>query len=214
MVQQRANAGTRKKSGASGMRFKSSKKSPTITAGSALRKENSDSGTREERPSSPFSPSLHTTSVENRKRRQKTRRGITLPLLPEKSGVLQSRTVEEGTLTTTDHQTAKLIAKQFHPLHPAQERRNALKKRREAREKHGSKGPHDSESNPLLSSAKERLDAMKADIHLYEKAVNTPLFQEDPLAVIVQHLDATLEVLQPKTPDVGRAPRPSAPIHE
>lgn len=215
MVQQRANAATKKRSGAAGMRFKSSKKSPTVSASSVTRKVHSDSGAHEDGCGSPPSPTLHTTSAESWKRKQKTRRVVTLPLPPEGSGTLQSGELgKERNFASTDHQTAKLIATQFHPLHPAQQRRNALKKRREAREKHGSKAPHDSECNLLVSSAKERLDAIKADIHLYEKAVSTPLFQEDPLAVIAQHLEATLEVLMPKTPDVGRVPRPSAPLYE
>lgn len=221
MVQQRVSSQKKKKSGAAGIRLKSSKKSVSGNSGVAAVLNNGipKSGQQE----GVGKGELYTTSFPHERFHKKDRlkqtrlakrRGIAVQMPPEVPN--ESTSTNDATKTSlgrAEH-TTQIIAKHLRSLHPSEQRRAALKKRREAREKFGKTGAAMLEGggcagyNPLLHNAKERLDAIKADMDLYEQAVQAPLFKEDPLNAIAQHLEATLDVLQPLTPDVGRVPRP------
>lgn len=211
MVQQRENSLKKKKSGVAGMRFKSSKKSSGPTASPAAlnntllaHKEQEDMGGS----SQSATPYERSKKKRLQQSRLAARRGIRISVNPEATS--QGVSLMEGSsdsFSSRVDKTATIIAKHLRSLHPSEQRRAALKKRREVRESEKQVGKADRNYDPLVHNATERLNAIKADMELYEKAVSTPLFKEDPLTAIAQHLDATLDILQPLTPDVGRLPR-------
>ncbi|KAG5508436.1 hypothetical protein JIQ42_08177 [Leishmania sp. Namibia] len=60
---------------------------------------------------------------------------------------------------------------------------------------------------PKMSAAEERMAAAQEELKLFDKVQTVPAYAADPFAAVMQHLSATMEVLQPLTPNVGRAER-------
>lgn len=206
MVQQRQEDRLKKKkSGAAGLRFKSSKKSSVSTAsgefaGKSFGANTTTSGEGDVAAGRDASQVPFRGGKKAKKAQRKVQK-VLFGVVPTADA--SSSTIENSPNTVAAVDPARLIAKKLRTLHPADERRAALKKRREARQS-GETSPFISS----LSSAQERLEAAKADMVLYDQAISTSLFQEDPFGAISQHLSSTMEVLKPLTPDVGRVPLP------
>lgn len=176
----------KKKSGAAGLRAKASKKSVVSTAAVG-----SSPGVASQKYPAAIPEDVPQGGhvQQEAKSKLKLRRREKVVVLPQNGG------------SGSEGAGKAAIAKELRRLHPADERRAALKKRRQ-QEAEGVVS-----STSLLSASRERLEASKADILLYEKAANTAVFQNDPFAAIDEHLTATMDTLKPQTPDVGRAPR-------
>ncbi|KAG5487951.1 hypothetical protein LSCM1_08266 [Leishmania martiniquensis] len=60
---------------------------------------------------------------------------------------------------------------------------------------------------PKLSAAEERMAAAQEELQLFDTVQTVPEYAANPFAAVMQHLSDTMDVLQPQTPDVGRAER-------
>ncbi|GET85482.1 hypothetical protein, conserved [Leishmania tarentolae] len=60
---------------------------------------------------------------------------------------------------------------------------------------------------PRMSAAEERMAVAQEELQLFDKVQAVPAYAADPFAAVMQHLSATMDVLQPQTPDVGIAER-------
>lgn len=58
-----------------------------------------------------------------------------------------------------------------------------------------------------LTPAEQRMATAQQELALYERVIDhVPAFAADPFAAVMEHLNSTMDMLQPQTPDVGRAP--------
>lgn len=60
---------------------------------------------------------------------------------------------------------------------------------------------------PRMSAAETRMAVAQAELQLFDAVQAVPAYAADPFAAVMQHLSATMDVLQPQTPDVGMAER-------
>ncbi|CBZ23109.1 uncharacterized protein [Leishmania mexicana MHOM/GT/2001/U1103] len=60
---------------------------------------------------------------------------------------------------------------------------------------------------PRMSAAEARMAVAQEELQLFDAVQMVPAYAEDPFAAVMQHLSATMDVLQPQTPDVGIAER-------
>ncbi|TPP43105.1 hypothetical protein CGC21_30015 [Leishmania donovani] len=60
---------------------------------------------------------------------------------------------------------------------------------------------------PRMSAAETRMTVAQEELQLFDAVQTVPAYAEDPFAAVMQHLSATMDVLQPQTPDVGIAAR-------
>ncbi|TPP43970.1 Ribosome biogenesis protein SLX9 family protein [Leishmania donovani] len=58
------------------------------------------------------------------------------------------------------------------------------------------------------TAAPTRMTVAQEELQLFDAVQTVPAYAEDPFAAVMQHLSATMDVLQPQTPDEGLAARP------
>lgn len=63
-------------------------------------------------------------------------------------------------------------------------------------------------TRPERGGASSRMALVHEELSLFDRVLSVPAFVEDPLGAVAEHLLSTMEMLQPQTPDVGRAARP------
>lgn len=79
---------------------------------------------------------------------------------------------------------------------------------RQAVASHGEARMKKARTRPERGGASARMAQVHEELNYFDKVLDVSAFKQDPLGAIEDHLTSTMLMLQPQTPDVGRAARP------